>query len=244
MKKNLLCFTLIIHVVCSYAQQKSIRSFLALDWSREKIEYEEYIFFRDSIGQQHISFIPILQKEKNISFGNAVFSYVKMNKKGKKIKEWQLSNLQIKRYDNIKTTPINKHTYPVDGINTFNASLAIAYFESHLLSDMKNDWQFWLGIGGRYYNAFHKISYKTSIDFPVTFIKANLTMLLVPRITYKIKKNIFLDIHSPLIFNELTYRRANKNNSVSPVPFLHYNIFKYHYIPKINEIRFGLGVNF
>lgn len=247
MKKNLLCFTLIIHVVCSYAQQKSIRSFLTLDWSKNKTESRSNQPLFDTLGNSITKSEKITsQSNESINFGNPCFSVIKLSENGKRLQEIQLSNIKIRKQSSITVVSIvdTDQKIPINGADVFYYSSSIAYLESFKLSKAERKLEFWLGGGLRIFNSYIQNMPKTTLAFPSKSVNVHLALLLVPRITYKFSKNIFLDIHSPLILNDFAYQYLDLKNPVTPVAQQRQNTFKYHYIPKINEIRFGLGVNF
>jgi hypothetical protein len=247
MKKRLLLVILSIQVFVAFAQQKSIRSFLTLEWSKTKIEkiHNQPIF--DTLGQVIAEEESLIrQNDEQINFGSPVFSFAKLSKNGKRLREIQLSNFQIKRRNNsttVKSTIVDINI-PLSGSDLFVYSSSVAYLENFNLVKIKENFVFWLGGGLRLYNSYRSNRPKTTLAFPTKILNTNITLLLVPRITYKLSKSIILDIHSPLTINAFDYQYNYMQNPLTPIEQQRQHSFKYHYIPKINEIRLGLGVNF
>lgn len=247
MKRILLFVILMVQFVHTKAQQKSIRSFLTLEWSKSNIEERSSLPIYDSLGQILATGEKLVQKnDKSINFGNPVFSLTKLYKNGKRLREIQLSNIRIKKQDNVTnvSTKGSNASLPISGNNALYTSLAAAYLESFNLSKADNNFEIWLGGGLRIFNSYASNLPKTTLAFPSTRFNTDFALLLVPRIIYKFSKNVFLDIHSPLTINSFSYQYLHLHNPVTPIAQQQQNSFKYYYIPKISEIRFGFGVKF
>jgi hypothetical protein len=213
------------------AQQKTLKTFLGVEYIHNKtITFING--FKDSTDYKRFGLI------------NPVFAHSKMKPSGKRFREWQVSDLTLEKEDDIRLVSSMNPSIPIAGAKKFRTSAAVAYTENFLWSDKDDRFQFWIGAGLQMFVEYNLYRPKTSILFPKCSFCSSLSILAMPRATYKINQKFMLDFHIPLIINKINICRSREENPVISVFNQRKTDFSYIWKPSLSEVRLGLPMYF
>lgn len=145
--------------------------------------------------------------------------------------------------DDDKTTNSysNGNTLITDGTRETTFTLGFRYDYNFLLTSKENPLLFYLGLscGLTYYSQF--IQPKVFTSFKRTSIITNVAVGVVPRITWQINSKIYMDLNIPFNVYELLYYWQKIHNPGLPLYQQSNGGFESTFLPKIYEVRFGIG---